>query len=132
MSGDLLGEAWDERVARATMTRYMRERGFDDYESLRQWSVDDLEGFWASVWDFFEVDSDYEQVLADRSMPGAQWFPGARVNYAEHIFRGGADDEVASLAGSGVRPDPRSLTWGEVREQTARGPAGLKRPGGEP
>src|SRR3954454_1126287 len=132
MSGDLLWEPSDERVARATMTRYMRERGFDDYESLRQWSVDDLEGFWASVWDFFEVDSDYEQVLADRSMPGAQWFPGARVNYAEHIFRGKADDQVAMLARSEVRPDLRSLTWGEVREQTARVAAGLKRLGVEP
>src|SRR3954467_2708770 len=132
MSGDLLWEPSDERVARATMTRYMRERGFDDYESLRQWSVDDLEGFWASVWDFFEVDSDYEQVLADRSMPGAQWFPGARVNYAEHIFRGKADDQVAMLARSEVRPDLRSLPWGEVREQTARVAAGLKRLGVEP
>src|SRR3954451_16496569 len=132
MSGQLLWEPSEERIEHAAMTRYMRERGFDDYESLRQWSVEDLEGFWASIWDFFDVDSDYERVLADRSMPGARWFPGARVNYDEHIFRGKADDQVALLARSEVRPDLRELTWGEVREQAARVAAGLKRLGVEP
>src|SRR3954449_2745736 len=132
MSGQVLWEPSEERIERAVMHRYMRERGFDDYASLWQWSVDDLEGFWGSIWEFFGIDSDYEQVLADRSMPGAQWFPGARVNYAEHIFRGKADDQVAMLARSEVRPDLRSLTWGEVREQTARVAAGLKRLGVEP
>src|SRR3954452_6755879 len=127
MSGDLLWEPSDERVEGAVMTRYMRERGFDDYESLRRWSVDDLDGFWASIWEFFDVDSDYDEVLADRTMPGARWFTGARVNYAEHIFRGKADDQVAMLARSEVRPELRTLTWGEVREQAARVAAGLRR-----
>src|SRR3954452_828247 len=132
MSGELLWEPSEERKERAVMTRYMRERGFDDYESLRQWSVDDLEGFWASIWAFFGVDSDYDDVLAERTMPGAKWFTGARVNYAEHIFGGKDDDEGAMLARSEVRPALRELTWGEVREQTARVGPGLKRLGAEP
>ena len=95
--GRLLWEPSAERIERAAMTRYMRERGFEDYHSLWQWSVDDLEGFWGSIWDFFGIDATYEQVLADRSMPGARWFTGAQVNYAEQILRGKDDGAVAIL-----------------------------------
>src|SRR3954452_9151067 len=125
MSGQLLWEPSPQRRERAVMHRYMRERGFDDYHSLWQWSVDDLEGFWASIWEFFGIDSGYERVLADRSMPGAAWFPGAQINYAEHIFRGKRDTDVAMVARSELR-DLRELTWGEVREQAARVAAGLR------
>ena len=77
------------------MTRYMRwlaaERGraFDDYQSLWEWSVRELEEFWASIWDFFEVGAStpYSRVLAERAMPGASWFEGAELNFAEHVFR---------------------------------------------
>ena len=66
-----------------------RERGlsFAGYDELWRWSVSDLEGFWSSVWEFFEVRSHapYERVLGSREMPGAEWFPGARLNYAEHM-----------------------------------------------
>ena len=62
------------------------ERGlaFASYEELQRWSVDDLPGFWSSIWDFFEVRSHapYSEVLASDAMPGAQWFPGARLNFA--------------------------------------------------
>src|SRR3954468_15700943 len=97
MSGDVLWEPSDERRDRATMTRFMRDRGFDpgDHAAFWQWSVDDVEGFWAAVWEFYGVDSDYERVLGSREMPGAEWFPGARVNYAEHIFRGKDDAATA-------------------------------------
>src|SRR2546423_2317856 len=127
MSGQLLWEPSAQRRERAVMHRYMRERGFDgdDYARLWQWSVDDVEGFWASIWEFFGIDAEYERVLADRSMPGAVWFPGARVNYAEHIFRGKDDDAVAMVARSELRAT-REVTWGEVREQVARVAAGLR------
>ena len=55
--GRLLWEPSAERIERAAMTRYMRERGFEDYHSLWQWSVDELEGFWGSIWDFFGIDA---------------------------------------------------------------------------
>ena len=52
--GELLWEPSEERRERAVMTRFMRERGIDTYEELWQWSVDDLDGFWAAIWDFFD------------------------------------------------------------------------------
>ena len=124
--GRLLWEPSAERIERAAMTRYMRERGFEDYHSLWQWSVDELEGFWGSIWDFFGIDATYERVLADRSMPGARWFTGAEVNYAEQILRGKDDGAVAMLARSELRPELAELTWGEVRDQAARVAAGLR------
>ena len=93
--GDLLWTPSEERKSQANITRYMawlrdtRGLHFASYEDLWRWSVEDLEGFWGSVWDYFSVKSHkpYERVLADRSMPGAQWFPGAEINYAEHASR---------------------------------------------
>src|SRR4051794_5430928 len=56
-----------------------------DYEELWQWSVEEPELFWAALWDFFDVKASqpYQRVLATADMPGAHWFPGARLNYAE-------------------------------------------------
>jgi acetoacetyl-CoA synthetase len=120
----LLWEPSPDMVERAVMTRYMRERGFDSYDELWRWSVEDLEGFWASIWDFFGVEGSYEGVLAAREMPGAVWFPGARVNYAEHLFRGKDPGALAIVHASELR-EQAELTWGELREQTARIAAGL-------
>ena len=64
-------------------------RTFADYEEAWQWSVDNLEDFWGEVWDHFDIisHSPYTTVLAERTMPGARWFPGATLNYTEHIIR---------------------------------------------
>ena len=85
------------------MARFMAERGAQDYAELWRWSVEDLEGFWAAIWDRFDVGGGYDRVLADASMPGAVWFPGARLNYAERLFRGKPDDRVAILHASELR-----------------------------
>jgi acetoacetyl-CoA synthetase len=119
---------WDPPPAlaeRAVMTRYMRERGFDDYGSLRRWSVDDLEGFWGSIWDFFGVEGGYDRVLGSQAMPGAEWFPGAEVSYPGHLFRGKDADSVAIVHASELR-EQAELTWGELRTQVARIAAGLR------
>jgi acetoacetyl-CoA synthetase len=125
--GQKLWEPPEELVEGALMTKYMRglDRGFETYEDLRAWSVEDLEGFWASIWEHFEVEGSYEQVLADRSMPGAKWFTGAEVNYAEHAFRGKPDDRVAIVHAGELR-DQAEVTWGELREQVAGIAAGLR------
>jgi acetoacetyl-CoA synthetase len=113
---------------------WLREtRGIDPagYEELWRWSVDDLEGFWGSLWDFFEVraHSPYERVLGSREMPGAEWFTGSRLNYAEHMLGRDEDtDRVAVLARSQTRDD-FELTFGDLREQVARARAGLQRLG---
>jgi len=116
-----------ERIERATLTRYEawleRTRGlsFGDYDALWRWSVDELEDFWASIWEYFDVQASgqHERVLGRREMPGAQWFEGARLNYAQHIFRGRDDDAVAIRHASEQRT-PAAMTWGELRTLTAR------------
>jgi acetoacetyl-CoA synthetase len=124
---ELLWTPSAERIERATLTRFARERGFEDYDSLWQWSVEDLEGFWTAICVFFDVrfETPAPQVLGSRAMPGAEWFPGARVSYAEHIFRGKAGDDVAIRHASEARA-PGEWTWGELGEQTARIAAGLR------
>src|SRR6476620_5744969 len=115
------------------MTLYMRwleaERGrsVGDYQALWEWSVSELEEFWASIWDFFEVDASapYSEVLSDRVMPGARWFGGAELSYAQHLFRGKRDADVALLDASELRP-LGELRWGELRDQVARVAAGLR------
>jgi acetoacetyl-CoA synthetase len=134
---ELLWNPSEDRVARATITRYQewldRERGlrFADYDELWRWSVDDLEGFWRSIGDCFgirfEVASD--RVLDGLAMPGTKWFPGSRISYAEHILRaavGGRDaDAVAIHHVSELRPLD-TWTWGRLRSETAAVAGGLR------
>ena len=124
--GEKLWEPSAEAIERSQLTRYRRwlaaERGVEaeDYADLWKWSVDQLEDFWASIWDYFEVISSTPRpdVLLERTMPGARWFEGAELNYAEHIFRGKADDEVAVVYSSELR-DLGELRWGELHDQVA-------------
>jgi acetoacetyl-CoA synthetase len=113
-----------ERIERANVTAFMRAHGHADYDALWQWSVEDPDGFWAAVWETYAVDGGYDEVLGSREMPGAQWFPGARVSYPEHMFRGKADDRVAIRAASELRA-VEEWTWARLRDETARIRAGL-------
>jgi acetoacetyl-CoA synthetase len=115
-----------EMAERAVMTRFMREHGHRDYDALWRWSVEDLDGFWGAVWDFFAVGERPGPVLAEREMPGARWFPEARVSYPEHAFRDRDDGALAILHASEVRPELGEVTWGELRAQVARIAAGLR------
>src|SRR6476620_1570183 len=110
------------------------ERGlsFEGYDELWSWSVDDLEGFWSSVWDFFAVrfDGPHERVLGARAMPGAEWFPGTSLNYAEHVVAGNDPGETAILHASELR-ELDQLSWGELSEKVAAVAAGLRELGVE-
>jgi acetoacetyl-CoA synthetase len=126
-----------ERVERAAITRYARwvaeTHGADvagSYDALWRWSVADIDAFWASIWRYFAVDSDapYERVLGARTTPGAEWFPGARVSFPEHVFRGKDNSALALQHGSELR-GLAAWTWGELRAQTERVAAGLRRLG---
>ena len=105
---------------------------FDTYGELWQWSVDDIDAFWRSLWDYFGVESSTPvgPVLGRREMPGAEWFPGTRLNYAGEYLRAaaGRDDDVAVI---GVSQTRAKVTWtfGELNEQIARVRAGLVRLG---
>ena len=93
-----------------------------DHPAMWRWSVEDLEGFWSAVWEYFEVGEGrppHGPVLGSREMPGARWFPEETVSYSRHALRGGADDEPAVLGRSQTRDDV-DLTWGQLREQVAR------------
>src|SRR4051812_25526751 len=128
MEPKLLWRPSADRAEHATIARFAREVGDEgDYDELWRWSVDDLEGFWAAIWEFFDVQASepYERVLGSREMPGAQWFPGSRLSYAEHFFRDRDDDAVAIRHASELR-ELSQWTWGELREQTARIAAGLR------
>ena len=135
--GELMWTPPPEARATSRVGQFMdwlaAERGvaLHDYDALFRWSVDDLEGFWAAIWDFFEVraHTPYERVLSERAMPGARWFEGATLNYAEHMVgRDGDLDTVAVLGRSQTR-DPVELTFAGLREQVARARAGLERLG---
>jgi acetoacetyl-CoA synthetase len=133
---EILWKPSAERIERALITRYgawleqTRGQRFDDYDAMWQWSVDDIEGFWSSIVEFFEVrfEKPAASVLADRSMPGAQWFPGAQLSFAEHIFRAKQADEVALRFASEVRPLD-VWTWDRLRGEVAAVAAGLRAAG---
>ncbi len=135
--GDILWEPTADALEHSQLARYLdwlrAERGLDfaDYQELFDWSIADLEGFWGSVWEFFSIRASvpYERVLGSRTMPGADWFPGARLNFAEHMF--GSDDDldaVALLARSQTR-EPFDVTFGELRDQVAHARVGLQKLG---
>jgi acetoacetyl-CoA synthetase len=115
------------------MTRYMRwlgeERGleFDGYHDLWRWSVSDVEGFWGSLVEFLGVrfSEGGDRVLGSEVMPGATWFPGSRLSYAEHVFAGKDPSALAIQSASESRELER-LTWAELRSETASIAAGLR------
>ena len=130
--GTLLWEPSREFKANATITRYMewlgreKDLSFEDYTDLWEWSVTDVEGFWASLWEFFDVQSSepYEAVLGRREMPGAEWFAGAELNYAEHIFRNAHQNGPALVHASALRPLGET-SWRELETRVAAFAAGL-------
>src|SRR5277367_3122014 len=118
--GDLLWTPGAARISQAYLTHYMgwlaeRGRRFDSYAALWQWSIDDLDGFWGSLWEYFDIraSQSYERVLGQRSMPGAEWFPGARLNYAEHALRNERDGADALLYLS-ERRTLSALSWTDL------------------
>jgi acetoacetyl-CoA synthetase len=123
--GELLWAPGPDRVAQANITIFAgwlrRTRGLDldGYDDLWRWSVTDLDGFWRAIWDFNDIiaSAPPSRVLGDRAMPGAEWFPGARLNYAEHVFRNARTGEVALYYQSEGAP-LRAMTWDELAART--------------
>ncbi|MGV3489136.1 MAG: acetoacetate--CoA ligase [Tuberibacillus sp.] len=136
--GKLLWEPSKEWIENSNIRKYMKwlssEKGIhkSDYSSLWEWSVTDLDGFWGSIWEYFHVEAKtpFEKVLADQTMPGAKWFTGATLNYAEHIFRNRKDEKDAILFASEGEPI-RRMNWKELETLVAAFSEGLKSAGVE-
>src|SRR5271154_1496791 len=128
-----------EQQASTEMSRFMlwaaerRGRPFADYDELWRWSVDELEDFWASIWEYFGVRASRspERVLGSRSMPGASWFQGAELNYAENMLSGlgstaGRDPAAVAVLHTSELRALDQMSWGELTEQVAGVAGGLR------
>src|SRR5438067_1536271 len=115
-----------DEIRATTLHRFAESVGLGtaDYAELHRWSIEHLDEFWAAVWEYFGVEGSFERVLGSREMPGAEWFPGATVNYARHVFAGKDDATTAIWHASESRP-LASWTWARLREETARIRGGL-------
>ncbi len=109
--------------------REQRGLSFDSYDALWRWSTTELDAFWQSIWDYFDLQSPtpHSAALAENVMPGARWFPGAQVNYVQQVFR---HVEAAHAAGFPALVShneqsleagapARELSWPELRRQVA-------------
>jgi acetoacetyl-CoA synthetase len=122
--GDLFWAPGQDEIERANLTAFMRwlatERGrdFGGYHDLHRWSVTDLDGFWQAIWDYCGITASQqpERVLGRREMPGAQWFPGARLNYAQQVLRNERPGTRALLY-RGEGTELASLDWADLAGQ---------------
>jgi acetoacetyl-CoA synthetase len=137
MAGEILWTPPADVLETSQLGRYLtwlkahRGQDFDTYDELFRWSVDELEAFWESLWEYFEIraHTPYEQVLSTREMPGAKWFAGARLNYAEHALGRDEDAGRSAVVAYSQSRAPIELTFGELREQVGRARTGLERLG---
>lgn len=125
-----------EQTNIAAYQRWLKENRALDlpaYDDVLRWSVEHLEDFWQSIWDYYEIacSGAPETVLTGETMPGARWFPGARVNFAEHVLRAGRDDAPAMIF---VREqeEPREIAWTDLRAHVGALAATLRELGVEP
>lgn len=125
--GEWLWEASTEVKSRSNMRRYMEwlgtQRGLsfpEGYQDLWEWSVRDIEAFWCSVWDYFEVRASqpFTAILGDPAMPGARWFEGSQLNFAEHILDGGERSGTAIIF-KAEGEQPREVSWDLLRASVA-------------
>jgi len=124
--GTVLWEPTEEFKRRATITRFLTwlesERGlsFKDYNSLWEWSVTEIENFWQCLWQFFDIKASkpYTHILSERKMPGAKWFQGAELNYAEHVFRQMSSRRPALIFQSELVP-LTELSWEDFHHQVS-------------
>ena len=131
--GELLWEPSQSFKERSVIAEYLRwlderhGRHFDTYADLWQWSVTQLEAFWTSVVEFFGVEFQRpaEHVLGSRAMPGARWFEGAQINYAQNVFRHASAERPALAYQSETRPLTH-LSWAELESQVASVAASLR------
>lgn len=130
--GTLLWEPSEQFKNDSNLKKYIdwlqenRNLSFKEYEELWEWSVTHLENFWESVWDYFNIgpETSYLEVLTERTMPGAKWFTGAKLNYAEYAFRKTRADNPAIIAYSEIR-GKETISWKSLGQKVAAFAAAL-------
>ena len=124
--GEIIWTPAPDRAAATHMAAFTERLGFDDYHSLWEWSIERRADFWSAVWDDGAViaSTPPSQPIGVEAMPGTEWFPGARLNFAENLLRR-ADDGIAVITvdESGARSD---VSWGELVGLVARAQHGLR------
>lgn len=123
--GSLLWEPSEEKIKTAGVTKFMNwlkeneEIELTNQQEVWKWSVEQLENFWSCIWAYCEIDSKtpYKQVLDSRKMPGAKWFEGATLNYAEHVFKNYKKNKCALIFQSEILPRTE-ISWDELQEKT--------------
>jgi acetoacetyl-CoA synthetase len=132
----LLWKPSEDRIKNSNMYRFMgfinekHNQHFTEYGPLYQWSIENIPDFWASMWEFTDIKAfkPYDQVIDDVNiMPGAKWFSGARLNFAENLLRY-RDDQVA-LIFKGEDHDSKKMTYAELYVEVARVAKSLKEAG---
>ncbi|GAB4268145.1 MAG: acetoacetate--CoA ligase [Candidatus Promineifilaceae bacterium] len=137
--GTLLWSSTPQDIANANLTKYMawlaknKNLHFSYYDELWQWSVDHLELFWESLWSYFDLayTQKWDAVLPKRTMPGAVWFPGVRLNYAENIFRKMAADAPVLLFKDENNP-VQAITRNDLERQVRAVAQALQKMGVQP
>ncbi len=123
----LLWKPSDERIRQTNMYHFMQHvndrfgKKFTNYQELYQWSIQEIPTFWATMWDYGEVicSQPYTAVVDDiKKMPGARWFQGARLNFAENLLRYRDDHIALSFKGEGL--PTVHLTYAELYDRVAR------------
>ncbi len=123
----LLWQPSQDRILKTNMYRFIQfinerhGKNFSDYSALYQWSVDNIADFWAAIWDFADIRASqpYTEVIDDATkMPGAKWFGGARLNFAENLLRY-RDDRVA-LVFKGEDQNTVRITYAQLYDEVAR------------
>ena len=123
----LLWEPSEERIQGTNMYRFMNfvntkfDQNFTEYAPLYQWSIDNIPDFWAAIWEFVEINASkpYDQVIDNvKKMPGAQWFSGSRLNFAENLLR--FRDDQTALVFRGEDRVTRQMTYAELYDETVR------------
>ncbi|MEQ6250867.1 acetoacetate--CoA ligase [Sulfitobacter sp. HNIBRBA3233] len=124
----VLWEPSEERANASTMAdfeRFLKDtRGleFADYNAMWNWSVTELDAFWAAIWEFFGIraSTPYDRILGKRDMPGAEWCPGAMLNYTDQILKHAEGrEDIPALISQSETLGRRELSWGALRAQVA-------------
>ncbi|MBU3916464.1 AMP-binding protein, partial [bacterium] len=132
----MLWKPTEEQIKSTNMYRFMNlvnekyNQSFSDYKALYQWSIDNIPDFWETMWNFADIraSKSYSQVVKDLDkMPGASWFPGAKLNFAENLLRY-RDDQIALIFKGEARKTIR-ITYNELYDEVARVASSLRAAG---